>query len=197
MAELQLGGKTIATQTGSAAPVITSNVNLENATFPAGHVIQTVSRNTSNATSATNTNYVSTDVYHSITTKIANSKILCMINTLTGGNDKSPRVKLTRTIGSTTFDIGTTTGLENSGTYNQTIVTMLSDARLSSVRHGTNMHLSYLDSPSSSTGTSIEYRIFLKGADSGTVWCGRSAFSVNSDDDIYVLSSVTLMEIAP
>ena len=160
-------------------------------------MIQTVSRNTSNATSATNTTYVSTDVYHSITTKVANSKILCMVNTLTGGDDRSPRVKLTRTIGSTTFDIGTTTGLENSGTYNQTIVTMLSDARLSSVRHGTNMHLSYLDSPSNSTGTTIEYRIFLKGADSGTVWCGRSAFSVNSDDDIYVLSSVTLMEIAP
>ena len=186
-----VGGKTLATHTN------TNSLKLENTVFPAGHVIQTVSRNTSNATSATNTTYVSTDVYHSITTKVANSKILCMVNTLTGGDDRSPRVKLTRTIGSTTFDIGTTTGLENSGTYNQTIVTMLSDARLSSVRHGTNMHLSYLDSPSNSTGTTIEYRIFLKGADSGTVWCGRSAFSVNSDDDIYVLSSVTLMEIAP
>ena len=186
-----VGGKTLATHTN------TNSLKLENTVFPAGHVIQTESRNTSNATSATNTTYVSTDVYHSITTKVANSKILCMVNTLTGGDDRSPRVKLTRTIGSTTFDIGTTTGLENSGTYNQTIVTMLSDARLSSVRHGTNMHLSYLDSPSNSTGTTIEYRIFLKGADSGTVWCGRSAFSVNSDDDIYVLSSVTLMEIAP
>ena len=186
-----VGGKTLATHTN------TNSLKLENTVFPAGHVIQTVSRNTSNATSATNTTYVSTDVYHSITTKVANSKILCMVNTLTGGDDRSPRVKLTRTIGSTTFDIGTTTGLENSGTYNQTIVTMLSDARLSSVRHGTNMHLSYLDSPSNSTGTTIEYRIFLKGADSGTVWCGRSAFSVISDDDIYVLSSVTLMEIAP
>ena len=183
---------------------LNNNILLNNGTltnnvqFPAGHVIQTVSRNTPNATSTTSTSYASTDVYHSITTKVANSKILCMVNTLTGGDDRSPRVKLTRTIGSTTFDIGTTTGLENSGTYNQTIVTMLSDARLSSVRHGTNMHLSYLDSPSSSTGTSIEYRIFLKGADaSGTVWCGRSGFSLNSDDDIYILSSVTLMEIAP
>ena len=188
-----VGGKTLATHTN------TNSLKLENTVFPAGHVIQTVSRNTSNATSATNTTYVSTDVYHSITTKVANSKILCMINTLTGGDDRSPRVKLTRTISSTTFDIGTTTGLnESNATYNQTIVTMLSDARLSSVRHGTNMHLSYLDSPSSSTGTSIEYRIFLKGADaSGTVWCGRSGFSLNSDDDIYILSSVTLMEIAP
>ncbi len=184
---------------------LNNNILLNNGTltnnvqFPAGHVIQTVSRNTPNATSTTSTSYVSTDVYHSITTKVANSKILCMINTLTGGDDKSPRVKLTRTISSTTFDIGTTTGLnESNATYNQTIVTMLSDARLSSVRHGTNMHLSYLDSPSSSTGTSIEYRIFLKGADaSGTVWCGRSGFSLNSDDDIYILSSVTLMEIAP
>lgn len=188
-----VGGKTLATHTS------TDSLKLQTSVFPAGHVIQTVSRNTSNATSATNTTYVSTDVYHSITTKVANSKILCMINTLTGGDDRSPRVKLTRTISSTTFDIGTTTGLnESNATYNQTIVTMLSDARLSSVRHGTNMHLSYLDSPSSSTGTSIEYRIFLKGADaSGTVWCGRSGFTLNSDDDNYILSSVTLMEIAP
>ena len=194
MPDININGFNFVTQAGTTEPQITNNV-----VFPAGHVIQTVSRNTSNATSATNTTYVSTDVYHSITTKVANSKILCMINTLTGGDDRSPRVKLTRTISSTTFDIGTTTGLnESNATYNQTIVTMLSDARLSSVRHGTNMHLSYLDSPSSSTGTSIEYRIFLKGADaSGTVWCGRSGFSLNSDDDIYILSSVTLMEIAP
>ena len=40
MAELQLGGKTIATQTGNAEPIFASNVNLGSATFPAGHVIQ-------------------------------------------------------------------------------------------------------------------------------------------------------------
>ena len=55
MAELQLGGKTIATQTGTAEPVIASNVTgtlgsgvdisnvtgtLSNNVFPAGHIIQ-------------------------------------------------------------------------------------------------------------------------------------------------------------
>ena len=40
MAELQLGGKTIATQTGNQEPIFASNVNLVSATFPAGHVIQ-------------------------------------------------------------------------------------------------------------------------------------------------------------
>ena len=38
MANLQLGNKTVVTQTGSAEPVLTSNVNLNSATFPAGHV---------------------------------------------------------------------------------------------------------------------------------------------------------------
>jgi len=50
MAELQLGGKTIATQSGTNNPVLSSNVMMDNvnvnnalasAIFPAGHVIQT------------------------------------------------------------------------------------------------------------------------------------------------------------
>ena len=51
MAELQLGGKTIATQSGTNNPVLSSNVVMDNvnvnnalasATYPAGHVIKTV-----------------------------------------------------------------------------------------------------------------------------------------------------------
>ena len=45
MATLTIGGKTVVTQTGTDEPIMTSNVNLNNAlasaTFPAGHVIQT------------------------------------------------------------------------------------------------------------------------------------------------------------
>ena len=42
MANLTLGNKTVVTQAGSAEPILASNVNLGSATFPAGHVIQTV-----------------------------------------------------------------------------------------------------------------------------------------------------------
>ena len=44
MANLTLGNKTVITQTGSAEPILASNVNLSSATFPAGHVIQTVNK---------------------------------------------------------------------------------------------------------------------------------------------------------
>lgn len=47
MATLTIGGKTVVTQTGTDEPIMTSNVNVNNAlasaTFPAGHIIQTVS----------------------------------------------------------------------------------------------------------------------------------------------------------
>ena len=43
MANLTLGNKTVVTQTGSAEPVLASNVNLSSATFPAGHILQTQS----------------------------------------------------------------------------------------------------------------------------------------------------------
>ena len=38
MANLTLGNKSVVTQSGSAEPILTSNVNLNSATFPAGHV---------------------------------------------------------------------------------------------------------------------------------------------------------------
>ena len=50
MAELQLGGKVIATQSGANNPVMASNVVMDNvnvsnalasATFPVGHILQT------------------------------------------------------------------------------------------------------------------------------------------------------------
>ena len=40
MGNLLLNGQTAFTQTGTAAPVLASTVNLSSATFPAGHVIQ-------------------------------------------------------------------------------------------------------------------------------------------------------------
>ena len=42
MANLQLGNKTVVSQTGSAEPILSSNVNLNSATFPAGHIVQVV-----------------------------------------------------------------------------------------------------------------------------------------------------------
>ena len=153
-----------------------------NVSFPTGHVIQVVSQNFTGTASRSSTDYIDTFLTKSITSHATNSRFLVMVNSITGGNHASPRIQLGRTIGSNTTDI------DNSG------VTMSSDARLSNVRHGTNLHLSYVDEPSVASGTSINYLIRLKGSDSATVYLGQTGFTDHGS--INVLSSMTIMEIA-
>ena len=158
------------------------------ATFPSGHIIQVVSENFEGTDSASSTTEVSTFLTKSITSSQTNSKFLVMVNSMTGGEDKSPRVILRRTIGGAVHNIVNDSSQDG--------ITMLSDARLSNVRHGTNFHLSYVDSPTVSSGTSINYLIVLRGADSGTVYLGQSGYTNPGDSDIKCLSSMTIMELA-
>ena len=157
-------------------------------TFPAGHIIQVVSENFEATSSASSTTEVSTFLTKSITSSQTNSKFLVMVNSMTGAEDRSPRIILRRTIGGVVHNIVNDSSQDG--------ITMLSDARLSSVRHGTNFHLSYVDSPTVSSGTSINYLIVLRGADSGTVYLGQSGYTNPSDSDIKCLSSMTIMELA-
>ena len=182
---LTVGGNIIATHTGveGAGTVSANNVSLgSNVQFPAGHVIQVVSQNFTGTASRSNTDYLDTFLTKSITSHATNSRFLVMVNSITGGNDASPRIQLRRTIGSNTTDI------DNSG------VTMSSDARLSGVRHGTNLHLSYVDEPSVASETSINYLIRLRSTDTFIVYLGQTGFTEHGD--INVLSSMTIMEIA-
>lgn len=185
--EIQLGGVTLATESGGT-------VTLDNATlgssviFPAGHVIQVVSENFTNTASRASTTYIDTFLTKSITSLAANSKFLVMVTSMTGGSDSTPRIQLRRTIGVTTYDIENANGQDG--------VTMSSDARASSLRHGTNFHLSYLDSPAASASTSINYLIRLRGADANTVYLGQSGYTGASDSDYKVLSSITIMELS-
>lgn len=182
---LKVGGVPLATHSDSTAKVSLDN----NVQFPAGHVIQTVSENFDVfASSADPTNYIPTFLTKSITSKATNSKFLVMVTSMTGGDDASPRILLRRTIGSSTHNIA--------NTNSQDPVTMSSDARLSNVRHGTNFHLSYVDSPAASAGTSINYLIMLRSSDSTLVRLGQSGFTAPSDSDFKILSSMTIMEIA-
>ena len=95
MAELQLGGKTIATQTGTAEPVIASNVTgtlgsgvdisnvtgtLSNNVFPAGHIIQQTTGSftyTGDAGTASNTEVFGPVV--NLTCVNANAKLFALI----------------------------------------------------------------------------------------------------------------------
>ena len=158
------------------------------ATFPSGHIIQVVSENFEGTDSASSTTEVSTFLTKSITSSQTNSKFLVMVTSMTGADDRSPRIILRRTISSSIHNIVNDSSQDG--------ITMLSDARLSSVRHGTNFHLSYVDSPTVSSGTSINYLIVLRGAESGTVYLGQSGYTNPSDSDIKCLSSMTIMELA-
>lgn len=89
MAELQLGGKTIATQTGTAEPVLGSGVDISNVTgtlgsgivFPAGHVIQIPADATLNILSGSTslTSSYATYLSHSINVTAGND-ILVMVS---------------------------------------------------------------------------------------------------------------------
>ena len=106
--ELQLGGSTVATHTGSGASAV---VTIDNGVkFPAGHVIQTVYKSatvTNTELSGSNTVVASTFFNKTITAKGNNS--IFVIHAFVGksyaqtsGNGK---VQLTRTINSSTTDL--------------------------------------------------------------------------------------------
>lgn len=80
MANLQLGNKTVVTQTGSAEPILSSNVNLASATFPAGHVIQTVfNTHAAESVFSSNTPTAVTNLTKSINLKTNNPYILVIL----------------------------------------------------------------------------------------------------------------------
>ena len=165
--------------------------------IPAGTVIQVISNTFTGTTSSGNNIYTPSFLTESITSKATNSKFLVMVTSITGGNDATAKVQLRRTIGTSVNYIENADGntfLDSAGdTFG---VTMISDARLSSVRHGTNLHLSYIDSPSVSSGTSINYKIWLRSIDSNIAYLGRSGFSDTESSAVKVLSSMIIMEIA-
>ena len=192
MSRINVDKITGATGTASGAPITlsgdTATLSGTGVTFPADHIIQVVSENFEGTSSATSTTEVSTFLTKSITSSQTNSKFLVMVTSMTGADDRSPRIILRRTISSSIHNIVNDSSQDG--------ITMLSDARLSSVRHGTNFHLSYVDSPTVSSGTSINYLIVLRGAESGTVYLGQSGYTNQSDSDIKCLSSMTIMELA-
>ena len=83
MANLQLGNKTVVTQTGSADPVLASNVTIDSGVkFPAGHVIKTITNETATEYTCNNATdwFELTDLRLYITPTILNSKLLIALN---------------------------------------------------------------------------------------------------------------------
>ena len=87
MPEIQLNGKTIATQTGTNEPVLKNNVVMESGfsipsgvTFPVGHVIQVKSAVYSTQVSNNTGEYEDTGLTASITPTSTSSKVLVLVS---------------------------------------------------------------------------------------------------------------------
>lgn len=86
MAELKINGKIVVTQTGSNEPIIGSNVNFNNAVFPAGHIIQVKQIVKTDFFNSQSTTFVDINgLSISITPNFNTSKILVMWSIATSG----------------------------------------------------------------------------------------------------------------
>ncbi len=154
--------------TSLAASKLTGQVPIVNA--PSGNVIQVVSATFSGSSDHTSTSFVDTNVVLSITTTIANSKILFLGSLgLNASTSVYMRCRLTRN--------GTEVwlaGRSSSGGNNAT----------GDIEHWAS--LNYLDSPNASSGTSLTYRIQLRSETGNLV-------RINDNAE----SSIIIMELRP
>ena len=152
--------------------IITSNNRLQ---LPAnsggsGNIIQVV-QNVINGTRAetVSTTYVATDKSVTITPKIASSKILLQFNGEVNTNGSNARLFVTiyRSIASGTFaniaPVGSsqTVGSDSNNGF-------LGEVRADNSRLQVPFSTTYLDSPTYSVGQAIEYKLYMKSANTST-----------------------------
>ena len=79
MATFKMGNKSFVTQSGDDEPVVASNVDFSSATFPAGHVLQTLAVTTSTQRTTTSTGWItSPDITLDITTTGSNKVFISL-----------------------------------------------------------------------------------------------------------------------
>tara|TARA_B100001939_G_scaffold116192_2_gene100702 strand:- start:216 stop:815 length:600 start_codon:yes stop_codon:yes gene_type:complete len=161
MPTLSLGGQTLATQTGSDAPVLGSVTLNSTQSFPAGHVIQTVQaiKNDSEILPANTSENIISNWTLIVTPQKASSKILVCYQFDTGWSSTlTARSFMQRSVdsGSTFAKLTGAMGSDPGGS--------LGDPSLSHAGVQTSWMLErqsgfYLDSPSYSLGNSVQYQI--------------------------------------
>ena len=121
--ELQLGGSTVATHTGSGASAV---VTIDNGVkFPAGHIIESKSTSISSYSAFTNNTFTSiTGFNQSITVKSSNSKMLIFLSLAGTGAENNTCLSVSLTESTTSLDVRLTevsgfTGNTNKG-FDQT-----------------------------------------------------------------------------
>ena len=153
--------------TPALGTVATGNLSNSGIVYPAGHIIQAVTRVPSAATYSS-TNWESTDQYVNITTTRLNSKMLVMWSN--GGMYKNSGNSYT-----TLYRDSTNLGHASWG-YVYGYSPMIQ-----------SLSIIELDSPAKAVGTTINYRIWTKQV-SGTIWFNNGSGA---------RSTITVLEIAP
>ena len=212
MATLTLGNKTVVTQAGSAEPVLGSNVNLGNATFPAGHVIQVTYNQKTDRSGFSTTDWTlipgqaqdGTTTYGfatCITPKKQNSKILITANLEGSGGEYNYvwSARLYRVI-----DSGAETTIGNSDVLGTRPTTFMATGEQEWENYGRNrISNSFLDTPN--TLKKIYYYCKVWDTrDSGTVYINRQYYTHSNAESNYAYgkaeptgtSSILLQEIS-
>ena len=193
--ELQLGGTTLATHTGSGA---SAKINLDSGlVFPAGHVLQVVyNQKTDREALSTSTGW--TDIpgtdqdgagsvfSASITPTSASNKILVSISIGGAGENFLFSTRLYRD----STPLGLSDQIQSRTTTFMTTGSLDGFANLEYKNHSNN----FLDSPNSDVKVTYSVKVW-DNRDSGTVYINRLQYDQDDPDIATGTSSITLMEI--
>lgn len=166
---------------------------LADANAPSGSVIQVVSVTKTDSASGTNTQQSSWSnvLSASITPVSSSNKILIIAHlnwsSAVSSGDFSPLTRLAR--GSTAICIGDAAGSRPRTTtgYNWPGRTDMQE----------NLSITFLDSPGTTSSTTYNVQIAIRGTSSGGTWyVNRSADDGNNVEEPRTASTITLMEIA-
>ena len=192
MPTLSLGGQTLATQTGSDAPVLGSVTLNSSQAFPAGHVIQTVQaiKNDSEILPANTSENLISNWTLIVTPQKANSKILvCYQFDTSWSTALTARTYMQRSVdsGSTFAKLTGTMGSDPGGS--------LGDPSLSHGGVEQNWMMErqtgfYLDTPSYTLGASVQYQIGCQSESSGA---GIHIGQTNRDNTLYHPRTASIM----
>ena len=166
MGNLLLNGQTAFTQTGTAAPVLASSVNLGSATFPAGHVIQTTQNTYNSLASADST----TSTPAKCVDGSGNNHWKHIISNMTAGNDVLVQMNFILYIYKAIYYNGGAAHIYrdneliytgDSSSYYITITHNTSTYRANAVTLRVHVNLTFLDE--GATGTSHTYFLGISG----------------------------------
>lgn len=194
MATLTIGGKTLATQTGTGEPVLGSNVILSNdslvgATFPAGHIIQVESASFNGIQTLANANEVDVSNLSCSMTISSGNKILIIANVICG-RDQDSYGTLNITDGSNNIIYQNFTA---SGTQVNASMAVANRGSLSGDVYFTDQHsFNYLWTPGY---TNITVKVRGRSTYSGNIYVNKPANDGVNSWHIRTTSSLTIMEI--